>query len=299
MAAIVWVGWGLDQAVRGQPRTAFFLTIRGNLRMHCYMSRRSETTHLMTRADNMDQQIETRGPPPPDVAGREPVFNLPAIVIAFVAACVGIHLVRLYLLSPQQDYELILKAAFFPIRYTGGYDLDLYAFTSPFTSSLLHAGWMHLVLNMVWLAAFASPLATRIGVVRFVLFWCVATAGSLLLHFVARPDDMVPVIGASGAISGMMGAAARFGFQVDRSQRMPVFAGRRLSLIETFRSRQAVVFLVVWLGINFATGAGLDLSGSDGSIAWEAHIGGMLTGLFGIALFDRAPPREDRSSVLQ
>lgn len=298
MAAIVWVGWGLDQAVRGQPRTAFFLTIRGNPRMHCYMSRPIETTHQMTRPEDLELPNERREPAP-DVAGREPIFNLPAIVIAFIAACVAIHLVRLYLLSPQQDYELILKAAFFPIRYTGGYDLDIYAFTSPFTSSLLHAGWMHLILNMVWLAAFASPLATRIGVLRFVLFWCFATAGSLLLHFAVRPDDMVPVIGASGAISGMMGAAARFGFQVDRSQRMPVFAGRRLSLIETFRSRQAVIFLVVWLAINFATGAGLDLSGSEGAIAWEAHIGGMLTGLFGIGLFDRTPPRGDRSPVLQ
>lgn len=244
----------------------------------------------------MQQQSEPTDPP---VSGREPLFNMPGIVTAFIAACVAIHLVRLYLLSPQQDYELILRAAFFPIRYTGGYDLDVYAFTSPFTSSLLHAGWTHLVLNMVWLAAFASPLATRIGVARFVGFWCVATAGSLLLHFAARPDDMVPVIGASGAISGMMGAAARFGFQVDRSQRLPVFAGRRLGLIETFRSRQAVVFLVVWLAINFAVGAGFDLSGSDGSIAWEAHIGGMLTGLFGIGLFDRSPPREGHSSVLQ
>lgn len=253
----------------------------------------------MTYPQHIEQQSVPPEPPEPPVSGREPLFNLPAVVTVFIAACVGIHLVRLYLLSAQQDYDLILRAAFFPIRYTGGYDLDLYAFTSPFTSSFLHSGWMHLVLNMVWLAAFASPLATRIGVVRFVLFWCVAAAGALLLHFVARPDDMVPVIGASGAISGMMGAAARFGFRVDRSQRLPVFAGRRLSLIETFRSRQAVIFLLVWLAINFAAGAGLDLSGSEGSIAWEAHIGGMLTGLFGIGLFDRTPPREDRSSVLQ
>ena len=52
-----------------------------------------------------------------------------------------------------------------------------------------------------------------------------------------------------------------------------------------------MVFLGVWLLINFAAGAGLDLSGSDGSIAWEAHIGGMLAGLSGIALFDRQTER--------
>jgi membrane associated rhomboid family serine protease len=218
---------------------------------------------------------------------REPLFNLPPIVVAFMVVCVGVHLARLYLLSDDQNFEVILNGAFIPLRYSGQYDLDLFAFTSPFTSSLLHAGWMHLVLNMVWLAAFASPLATRIGPVRFVLFWCFATAASLLLHYLAHAGDMIPVIGASGAISGMMGAAARFGFRTDRSSRMPNFVGRRLSLRETFQSRQVVVFLGVWLLINFAAGAGLDLSGSDGSIAWEAHIGGMLAGLFGIALFDR------------
>jgi membrane associated rhomboid family serine protease len=244
-------------------------------------------SNLPDQSEEMAREIGQERP----AARREPLFNLPPIVVAFMAACVGVHLVRLYLLSDDQNYEVILNGAFIPLRYSGQYDLDLFAFTSPFTSSLLHAGWMHLVLNMVWLAAFASPLATRIGAVRFVLFWCFATAASLLLHYVAHPGDMIPVIGASGAISGMMGAAARFGFRTDRSARMPNFVGRRLSLLETFQSRQVVVFLGVWLLINFAAGAGLDLSGSGGSIAWEAHIGGMLAGLFGVALFDRKPRR--------
>jgi len=252
----------------------------------------------MTDSDRTEQPAETPDAMPHGRGGREPLFNLPGIVTVFIILCVGIHLARIYVLTPQQDYELILNGAFFPVRYTGGYDLDIYAFTSPLTSSLLHAGWMHLILNMVWMAAFASPLATRIGVVRFVLFWCFATAGSLILHFVARPDDMIPVIGASGAISGMMGAAARFGFRVDRSHRLPIFAGPRLSLGETLRSRAVLIFLGVWLVINFAAGAGLDLSGSEGSIAWEAHIGGMLAGLFGIGLFDRSPSHASGSTAL-
>ncbi len=241
----------------------------------------------MTRPDMEDSSEDL---PAPAERAREPLFNLPRVVMVFIALCVAIHLVRLYLLTPQQDYALIVDGAFFPVRYTGGYPLDLFAFTSPFTSSLLHGGWMHLVLNMVWMAAFASPLATRIGATRFVLFWCFATAGSLLLHFAVHPYDAVPVIGASGAISGFMGAAARYGFRVDRSLRLPVFAGPRLSLAQTLRNRQAVIFIAVWFAINFATGAGLDLSGSEGAVAWEAHIGGMLAGLFGISIFDRGAP---------
>jgi membrane associated rhomboid family serine protease len=221
---------------------------------------------------------------------REPAVNLPAVIVAFMFLCVGIHLLRVFVLTPAQDYELILNGAFFPVRYTGGFDLDVFALTSPITSSLLHGGWMHLALNMVWLAAFGSPLATRIGALRFVLFWCFAAVAALCLHFAAHPDGVAPVIGASGAISGMMGAAARFGFRIDRSRRLPVFAGQRLRLVEALRLRQVAIFLGVWLAINFAAGAGLDLSGSDGSIAWEAHIGGMIAGLLGIGLFDRRPP---------
>lgn len=225
-------------------------------------------------------------------ARREPIFNLPMVVTVAVAICVAVHLLRVYVLTDEQNYAVLLNGAFFPIRYSGGYDLDIFAFTSPLTSSLMHGGWMHLGLNMVWLLAFGSPLANRIGTLRFVLFWIVCVAGSLLLHFVSNPNDAVPVIGASGAISGMMGAAARYGFRITRSREGAGFAGPRLTLIETLTNRQSLVFLGVWLAINLAAGAGLDLSGSDGAIAWEAHIGGMLTGLLLIGLFDPGPERD-------
>lgn len=230
-----------------------------------------------------------------DPAARrgEPLFNLPAIVVALIALCVGIHLVRVGLLTPEQDYGLILRAAFFPARYSGTYVTDIFAFTSPLTASLLHGGWAHLLINMVWLAVFGSPLANRIGLVRFLLFWVLAALGADLLHFLSRPNDIVPMLGASGAISGMMGAAARFGFRIDRSAERPIFSGRRMSIVETLMSRQSVTFLGVWLLINVAAGVGFDFGG-DGGIAWEAHIGGMLAGFLGISLLDRAVPRDYR-----
>ncbi|MGB3501153.1 MAG: rhomboid family intramembrane serine protease [Mesorhizobium sp.] len=218
---------------------------------------------------------------------REPVFNLPFIVTATVALCVAIHVLRVYVLSDEQNYAVMLDGAFFPVRYSGGFDIDIFAFTSPITSSLLHGGWLHLGFNMVWLLAFGSPLANRLGPLRFVLFWIVCALGALLLHFVANPNDMVPVIGASGAISGMMGAAARYGFRIERATGGAAFGGPRLTLVQTLTNRQVLAFLGVWLAINLAAGAGLDLSGSDGAIAWEAHIGGMVTGLLLVGLFDR------------
>lgn len=234
---------------------------------------------------DIDDSVQAAVP----AVGREPVFNLPAVVTAVVVVCVAVHLIRMFALDDEQNYLVMLHGAFFPVRYSGGYDIDLFALTSPFTSSLMHASWLHLGLNMVWLVAFGSPLANRIGVVRFILFWAACVIGSLALHFVSKPDDLVPVIGASGAISGMMGAAARYGFRIDRSSNSAGFAGPRMTLMQTLVNRQAVIFLGVWLLINLGAGAGLDLSGSDGSIAWEAHIGGMLTGLLLIGLFDPGP----------
>jgi membrane associated rhomboid family serine protease len=224
---------------------------------------------------------------------REPVFNLPGIVIAAIALCAGIHLLRLYVLTPDQDFELILRAAFIPIRYSGQFDLDFYAFSSPVTYSFLHGGFAHLLVNMVWLAAFGSPLANRLGALRFSLFWVVTSIAAAALHYSLHSLDNAPLVGASGAISGMMGAAARFGFQIDRTTGKPAFAGAPLPVSMVFRSRTVMTFLVVWFVINLVTGlVGLG-PGIDNRIAWEAHVGGFLVGFFGIQFFDR--PRRSRS----
>lgn len=218
---------------------------------------------------------------------REPVFNLPAVVVALIAVCVGIHLVRAYLLTEEQDFAVILRFAFIPLRFSGEYSLDIYAFLSPWTYSLLHGGIAHLAINMIWLAAFGSPLANRIGTGRFLAFWLVTSIAAVALHFVLHSGEAVPLVGASGAISGMMGAAARFGFRVDRREGRAAFAGEVLSIAAVFRSRATVTFLVVWMVVNLVMGLGIGVPGSESQIAWEAHIGGFLAGFLLIRLFDR------------
>ncbi|MBX3529758.1 MAG: rhomboid family intramembrane serine protease [Rhizobiaceae bacterium] len=218
---------------------------------------------------------------------REPVFNLPAIVIVLIGACVAIHVVRATLLSEDTDLSLLLHFAFWPIRYSGGYELDIYAFVSPVSYSLLHGGVAHLVVNMIWLAAFGSPLAARIGAVRFVLFWVATTLGAVALHYVLHSESIVPLVGASGAISGMMGAAARFAFRIDRASGRGAFAGAPLSIPAVFTNRQTLTFLAVWMVVNFVAGFGLGTPGMDSQIAWEAHVGGFVVGFFGLRLFDR------------
>lgn len=226
-------------------------------------------------------EIERRPPP------REPMFNLPGVVMALIALCVGLHLVRAYLLTDAQDFWIILRFAFIPLRYSGEYALDVYAFIAPVSYSVLHGGLAHLVVNMIWLAAFGSPLANRIGTARFLMFWIATSLAAVGFHYVLHPQDLSPLVGASGAISGMMGAAARFGFRIDRSRGEAAFAGPVLSIPAVFGSRAAVTFLAVWMAVNLLMGFGFGVPEGAGRIAWEAHIGGFLAGFLAVRLFDR------------
>lgn len=233
---------------------------------------------VTTNGSDASEPVETR---------REPIFNLPGVVVVLIAICTLIHLLRTYVLDPEQDLALLVGAAFVPAFYSGRFAIDISSFTSPFTYAFLHGSILHLVVNMIWLAAFGSPLANRLGVVRFLLFWAFTSLCAALLHYVLHMADQSPLIGASGAISGMMGAAARFGFQIDRRSGKPAFAGRLMPVAAVFRSRSVVTFLAVWMVVNLATGLVGFTPGVDDAIAWEAHIGGFLAGFLCIDWFDR------------
>ncbi|UVK36787.1 rhomboid family intramembrane serine protease [Mesorhizobium sp. AR10] len=220
---------------------------------------------------------------------REPVFNLPPVVLAVIGICVVVHLIRYYGLTDEQDFSLLIRAAFIPIRYSGRFDIDFYAFSSPFTYAFLHGGFAHLAINMVWLAAFGSPLANRFGTLWFSLFFAATGLAAVVLFWAVHPLGEAPLVGASGAISGMMGAAARFGFRIDRSSGKAAFAGAPLPIAAVLRSRGVMTFLAVWMVINLVTGLVGFAPGVESQIAWEAHIGGFVAGFFGLRAFDRRP----------
>jgi membrane associated rhomboid family serine protease len=224
-------------------------------------------------------------PSEPAETRREPIFNIPTVVLCLIALCTGVYVVQFHVLTLDQDIGLLVRAAFIPVRYSGRFDLDLYAFTTPFTYAFLHGNLAHLAINMVWLAAFGSPLANRLGTIRFLVFWAVTSLAAAALHWAVHPLDQAPLVGASGAISGMMGAAARFGFQMERRGGRAAFAGPVLPIGLALRLRAVATFLAVWFAINLVTGlVGLG-AGPEANIAWEAHIGGFVVGFFGLRLF--------------
>lgn len=229
-------------------------------------------------------EIELAEPPPEP--RREPVFNLPPVVLAVIGICAAVFLLQQYVLNDTQQMTLLYDGAFIPVLYTGQYGFDWFLFTRPFTYAFMHGGFAHIAINMVWLAAFGSPLANRLGAFWFALFFAITGLASVVLFWAMHPYGEAPLVGASGAISGMMGAAARFGFSIDRSSGKAAFAGAPLSIAAVLRSRSVMTFLAMWMVINLATGL-FGAPGVDSQIAWEAHIGGFVAGFFGLRLFDR------------
>lgn len=223
---------------------------------------------------------------------REPVFNLPPVVLAVIAICAIVFLLQQYVLNETQQMTLLYDGAFIPVLYTGQFGFDWFLFTRPFTYAFMHGGFAHIAINMVWLAAFGSPLANRLGTLRFAVFYAVTGLASVALFWAMHPYGEMPLVGASGAISGMMGAAARYGFRIDRSSGRAAFAGDPLPIAIVLRLRGVVTFLGVWMVINLATGLLGFAPGIDGQIAWEAHIGGFVAGFFGLRFFDRPMPAE-------
>jgi membrane associated rhomboid family serine protease len=240
---------------------------------------------------------DTFGPKP-----SEPIFNVPAVVIATVAVLVGVHLVRMFVLSDSQDEQFVLTFAFIPARYfggalggqtlPGGFGADLWTF---FTYAFLHADLLHIGLNLAWLIPFGTALARRFGAWRFVAFMLVTAAAGALAHLASYPGAEVPMIGASAAISGAMAGAMRFVFQKhgpletwrDGPRNGEAYRVPALSLVATFRDPRLLLFLVVWMGLNALFGLGAVSFGEAGQqLAWQAHIGGFLAGLVLFGAFD-------------
>jgi len=236
------------------------------------------------------------------------MFNVPLAVIATVAVLVLVHALRTLVLTDAGDLRFLLTFAFIPARYDadlvlggsfpGGVGADLWTF---FTYAFLHADLLHIGLNVAWLLPFGTALARRFGTWRYVAFMLVVAAAGAFAHLVTHPGAMVPMIGASAAISGAMAAALRFVFQqggplglwrLDRpgdSYRVPA-----APLLSTLRDPRFLIFLGVWIGLNALFGVGSVSMAAEGQeIAWQAHIGGFLAGLFLFAAFDPVMPRRE------
>jgi membrane associated rhomboid family serine protease len=226
------------------------------------------------------------------------------VITAISGVLVVLHIVRAFA-DQETELQILVWLAFIPARYDssiamrlplpGGEAADAWTFV---TYSLLHGDVVHLVVNLVWFLAFGSAVAWRFGALRFVVFFAVTAAAGAAVHLATHFGELVPLVGASAAISGAMAASLRFAFEAggplgyfrDGSRR--AFFVPAAPLAVALRNPQVLVFLGLWFLINIGFGLGTvpDISDS-GTIAWQAHIGGFLAGLLLFPLFDPVPAR--------
>jgi membrane associated rhomboid family serine protease len=257
---------------------------------------------------------------------REPIFNIPSVVVLIVAALLAIHGTIEWLDAARAD-SIIVEFGFIPGRVTLAFASDKLAqllaranidsqalqqaaiirqyhlwqggakLWTMLTYAGLHGSWTHVGLNCVWLVAFGPPVARRIGAPRFLGLFCVTAIAGALSHYAVNPMDFSPLIGASAADSGLMAAAARFMFQPGAPLGSPGGYSSSAGALDydppapgvraLLRDRRAVLFIVIWLATNLVFGAGAESFGlSEGPVAWVAHVGGFAAGFFLFPWFD-------------
>lgn len=233
----------------------------------------------------------------------EPIFNVPGVVLAIIAICALVLAGETYLLTDRTADDTFLYCfGFVPGRYDGaltaagmcplGTGAGLWSFV---TYAFIHGNTTHLAMNSVWFLPFGSAVARRFGTMRTLGFFVATSAGGALAHLMTHWGETTPMVGASGAVSGFMAGAIRFAFQrggpltMFRIDDPSAYFVPAAPLASALRDARIVLFLVVWFGLNLVVGLlGVGVPGNQ-TIAWEAHIGGFLTGLLLFPLFDPVP----------
>jgi membrane associated rhomboid family serine protease len=204
--------------------------------------------------------------PGPGRGTGERAINLPPAVMWLIGINVAVHLLR-GLLSDEADNALIQQFGLVPAAYTGGSHDLLSQVLAPLTYQFLHGGWLHLGVNMVTLAAFGAPVERLLGVRRFLFFYLSAGVVAAFVQVAVFPESIDPVIGASGAISGVFGGVLM----------LMRYVGSLTSLLPVAG---------IWIALNVFFGIFGGTPGAGGEqVAWVAHIGGFVYGLAAIRLF--------------
>lgn len=204
----------------------------------------------------------------------------PVITVSLIVLNVVIFLYQLYL-GPNAALALIWKGGAIPSKlsqvklFSSGQSLALVA--TMFSSLFIHGGWVHLLGNLLFLWVFGEALEDDLGWARFLGFYLFCGFFAGLVHALAASRLTVPLIGASGAIAGLLGA------YLVRFPQAPVQSLVYLGVTFRVLSVPAFVWLGLWLVLQFY---GLR---QGGAVAWFAHLGGFLTGLLTIPLFTPLP----------
>ena len=219
-----------------------------------------------------------------------PTTTRPYVTVGIIITCALVYVVQHLLLSPAGAEQVAWSLGVIPRVLTGIEPMPpeialLPAPATIFTSMFLHGGFWHLAGNMWFLWIFGNNIEDAMGHVRFIVFYVLCGVAAVFAQVLPNPGSIVPMVGASGAISGVLGA------YILLYPRVRVLLGLPVGfLIVTLGRYPAVWVLAAWflmqLGMAVASSGDVAVQ-SEGRIAFGAHIGGFVAGLLLVTLFKR------------
>lgn len=205
-----------------------------------------------------------------------PIRRTPYVTIALIAINTAVYVFQL-LLSPRGAEVFILKTAAVPYEIMSLKDVSPFAFLPPpftlFTSMFVHGGFFHVFWNMLFLWIFGDNIEDRLGKIKFIIFYLLTGVAASMTHVALNPGSTIPLIGASGAIAGVLGA------YIVLYPRAKVLTLLFFFFFVQVVKIPAIIFLGIWFLMQILN------TGTGGGIAWYAHIGGFATGVILIFLF--------------
>jgi membrane associated rhomboid family serine protease len=202
----------------------------------------------------------------------------PVITWCLIASNCAVFLAQLSL-TPAELEWFLARFALIPARYfhamAGIAPAQSLADYLPFvTNMFLHGGWLHLIVNMWTLWIFGAAVEDRLGAVTYLVFYLATGIAASIAHAVFNPDSVVPALGASGAIAGVIGCYVRL-FPLAR-----LLVVVPILFIPLFFEVPAIFFAGFWFLMQLLQGSFELLAPSDGAgVAWWAHVGGFIAGL--------------------
>ncbi|HEY5996343.1 MAG TPA: rhomboid family intramembrane serine protease [Candidatus Deferrimicrobiaceae bacterium] len=182
------------------------------------------------------------------------------------------------------DELAVYRYAVIPFRFLNRWSMDAGELLTPFSAMFLHGGWLHLLGNMLYLYIFGDNVEDELGRGRFLFFFFASGFASFIVQVVLVPQSMIPNIGASGAVAGVLGA---YVFLYPRAR---VIAVIPLLFFFPLVELPAWFFIGAWFLMQFLSGAATfgTAAALSGGTAWWAHVGGFVAGAVLLRVFKKS-----------
>lgn len=207
-----------------------------------------------------------------------PTVLWPLVTVTLIVANSAVFLYELFL-EPRALSSFFYQMGMVPAAVIRGGTGGTGGYFTVLSSMFLHGGLLHLGGNMLYLWIFGNNIEDSMGHARFIIFYLLAGLAAALTHIVVNPASTIPTVGASGAVSGVLGAYLLL-FPHARVKTLVT-----LGFFWTIVYLPAWVLLIVWIGLQFLSQAVEPMDPTAGGVAYAAHVGGFVAGLALIPLF--------------